>query len=183
MKREIWYKCLKTCKDMLLERYQKIDYEIQKIDTINNKKESLQVLTSTDKNENNQIVRVIFFLGEKIGIKSVREMASVYEKDKIILVSPSGGTSFAKKAAKNIEFFSCMQVCNNPLNHILVPKHIKLSNEEKEALKHDLNFFPKLKKEDAIALFLNFKVGDIIKIERKSNSLCLSGKDYYRIVV
>ena len=156
---------------MLLERYKQLDYDIGKITIKDNKKESLQVLTTTNSHENNQIVRVIFFLGEKIGIKSVREMASVYEKDKIILISPSGGTSFAKKAAKNIEFFSCMQVCNNPLRHVLVPKHIKLSSEEKEALDHDINFFPKLKKEDAISLFLNFKIGDVIKIERKSNSL------------
>jgi len=67
--------------------------------------------------------------------------------------------------------------------HILQPKHYKLKPEEAEALLTRLNIsiwqLPKIKRSDP-ALPPNTKIGDIIKIERKSNK----GKTiYYRAIV
>lgn len=67
--------------------------------------------------------------------------------------------------------------------HILQPKHIKLKPEEAKALLVKLNVtlsqLPKIKKRDP-ALPEDAKVGDIIKIERKTEA----GKVlYYRVVV
>ncbi len=67
--------------------------------------------------------------------------------------------------------------------HVLQPKHYKLKAEEAEALLNRLNIsiaqLPKIKKSD-LALPPDAKIGDIIKIERKSSK----GKIiYYRVVV
>lgn len=66
--------------------------------------------------------------------------------------------------------------------HVLQPKHIKLKPEESKELLKKLNIsplqLPKIKKTDP-ALPEDAKVGDIIKIERKTET----GKVlYYRVV-
>jgi len=72
------------------------------------------------------------------------------------------------------------------LNHELVPKHIILSDKEKEDVIKKfgikkLNQFPKILKSDPIVTMINGKVGDLIKIIRKSEN----GKEsiYYRIII
>ena len=71
-------------------------------------------------------------------------------------------------------------------NHILVPKHILLSEQEKEEVIkkygiNKLNQFPKILKTDPIIKILGAKEGDLIKIIRRDNS----GKEsiYYRVVI
>lgn len=70
------------------------------------------------------------------------------------------------------------------IKHILVPKHEKLTKEmEKELLtklkiqKQDL---PRIRKEDPALRGFNIKVGDIIRIERKSPTAGVSY--FYRVV-
>ena len=70
--------------------------------------------------------------------------------------------------------------------HVLVPKHILLSEQEKEEVikKYGikkLNQFPKILKTDPIIKMLGAKDGDLIKIIRNENS----GKEsiYYRVVI
>lgn len=69
--------------------------------------------------------------------------------------------------------------------HVLVPKHIKLSKEEKEALLKKYNFsdaeLPKILITDPAISSLNPKEGDIIKIIRRSPTAKESV--YYRVVV
>ncbi|MFA5142449.1 MAG: DNA-directed RNA polymerase subunit H [Candidatus Woesearchaeota archaeon] len=70
-------------------------------------------------------------------------------------------------------------------NHILVPKHTKLSEEEKEALFQKYNIseynLPKILKADPAIKSLGAKVDDVIKIERASPT---AGKSlYYRAVI
>ncbi|MEM4152584.1 MAG: DNA-directed RNA polymerase subunit RpoH/Rpb5 C-terminal domain-containing protein [Candidatus Pacearchaeota archaeon] len=67
--------------------------------------------------------------------------------------------------------------------HVLQPKHTKLKPEESKALLEKFNItpqqLPKIRKKDP-ALPEDAKVGDIIKIERKTKT----GKVfYYRLVV
>ena len=71
-------------------------------------------------------------------------------------------------------------------NHILVPKHILLSEQEKEEVIkkygiNKLNQFPKILKTDPIIKILGAKEGDLIKIIRRDSS----GKEsiYYRVVI
>lgn len=69
--------------------------------------------------------------------------------------------------------------------HNFVPKHIKLSDSEKNKLleKHgiDLKSLPKILLRDSALAHLNTKEGDLIEIQRQSKT---AGKiAYYRVVV
>jgi DNA-directed RNA polymerase subunit H len=69
--------------------------------------------------------------------------------------------------------------------HILVPKHSKVSDSEKKKLfeKYNINGkeLPRIFKEDPAIVKLSVKVGDIIKIERESQTAGVA--KYYRVVV
>ncbi len=70
-------------------------------------------------------------------------------------------------------------------DHILVPKHELLSEEEAEKILETLKLnkeqLPKIKVDDPIAKEIGAKVGDIIRIERESPT---SGRSIaYRLVV
>ncbi|MBS3116623.1 DNA-directed RNA polymerase subunit H [Candidatus Woesearchaeota archaeon] len=72
------------------------------------------------------------------------------------------------------------------IKHRLVPKHSKVSEAEKEKLFSNYNItsreLPKIFINDpAIAKQSNFKIGDVIKIERESKTAGTTF--YYRIVV
>ena len=69
--------------------------------------------------------------------------------------------------------------------HSLVPKHTKLSDKEKkqvlEKYNITLNELPKILASDPAIKDLGLKLGDIVKIERKSKT---AGEyDYYRGVI
>lgn len=71
------------------------------------------------------------------------------------------------------------------VEHVLIPKHIKLSEKEKKELFEKYNIsmkeIPKMRKDDPALLKLNVNAGDIIKIIRKSET---SGESiFYRGVV
>ncbi len=59
-------------------------------------------------------------------------------------------------------------------DHILVPKHSKLSEAEKKKLFERYNIslreLPKISKKDPAIQHLNVKLGDIIKITRQSQT-------------
>lgn len=69
--------------------------------------------------------------------------------------------------------------------HILVPKHIKITAEEIQALLEEYNIsisqLPKILKSDVAIKHLNPEVGDVIKIER--DSLTSGKSNYYRVVI
>jgi len=71
-------------------------------------------------------------------------------------------------------------------NHELVPKHILLSQQEKEEVMKNygiikLGQFPKISTSDPAIQLLKAKPGDLIKIVRKSDTAKES--IYYRVVV
>jgi len=71
------------------------------------------------------------------------------------------------------------------LSHDLVPKHEKITDSEKNALLEryhvSLLEIPKIAKSDMGIKHLDVKVGDVIKITRKSSTAGAS--EYYRVVV
>lgn len=71
------------------------------------------------------------------------------------------------------------------LGHELVPKHILLTKEEADQLleKYKIKPFqlPKIKESDPAVKAINGKVGDIVKILRKSPTAGVS--EYFRYVV
>ena len=69
--------------------------------------------------------------------------------------------------------------------HVLVPKHVKISEKEKKELfeKYNVNLreLPKILKKDPVIKHLNLKQGDVVKIVRKSHT---AGESvFYRGVV
>ena len=71
------------------------------------------------------------------------------------------------------------------IKHELVPKHTLLDDKVKEDLLKrygiTLRQLPRMLASDAIAKLLNAKVGDVIKIMRKSETA--GEAEYYRVVV
>ena len=69
--------------------------------------------------------------------------------------------------------------------HELVPKHILLTEREKEELLQkygiSLRQLPRISMEDPVIKDLNGKIGDVVKIIRKSST---AGESlYYRVIV
>ncbi len=68
--------------------------------------------------------------------------------------------------------------------HILQPKHTKLKQEEvvKLLIKYNISLaqLPKISKEDASIFDLNPQLGEVVKIERKTEE---GSEDYFRVVV
>lgn len=69
--------------------------------------------------------------------------------------------------------------------HILIPKHSKLNEKEKQKLLEQYNIslkeLPRIPKTDAAIVSLGTKPGDIIKIIRKSQTA--EDAVFYRVVV
>ncbi|HLD19022.1 MAG TPA: DNA-directed RNA polymerase subunit H [Candidatus Nanoarchaeia archaeon] len=69
--------------------------------------------------------------------------------------------------------------------HVLVPEHSKVSEKEKESVLSqfgvELRFLPEIKKKDPAIRSLNPRLGDVIKIVRKSPTAGTA--TYYRVVV
>ena len=70
-------------------------------------------------------------------------------------------------------------------NHILVPKHIKLDKEKAEELLRKYNItksqLPRISRKDPAIKSIEVKAGDIIKIERNSET---AGKTlFFRVVI
>jgi len=69
--------------------------------------------------------------------------------------------------------------------HELVPLHIKLNEDEKQKILDELNIsekqLPSINENDVMVKKLNAKVGDLIKIIRKSQTNKESV--YYRVIV
>jgi len=74
----------------------------------------------------------------------------------------------------------------NIFNHELVPKHILLTEDEKNNVMKKygikrMSQFPKILKSDPVVNILGAKIGDLIKIIRKSETAKESV--YYRVVI
>ena len=69
--------------------------------------------------------------------------------------------------------------------HVLVPKHIKLNQEEINELLQKYNVslrqLPRISVKDPMSKLLEAKIGDVIKIIRKSPTA--SQSEFYRVVV
>ncbi|MAE13275.1 DNA-directed RNA polymerase subunit H [Candidatus Woesearchaeota archaeon] len=74
---------------------------------------------------------------------------------------------------------------NPDITHVLVPEHQKISDKEKEELlkKYGLTGqeLPKINSKDPAISHLALKVGDIVKIKRKSPTAKVS--TFYRVVI
>ncbi|ODV64274.1 DNA-directed RNA polymerase core subunit RPB5 [Ascoidea rubescens DSM 1968] len=117
-----------------------------------------------------------------VSVKEIRELCShlveknfstgifVYQNG----ITPSALKFFPNAAPAVIEKFMEKELIVNITHHELVPKHIKLSNEEKKELleRYRLkeNQLPRIQKEDPVARYLGLKRGQVVKIIRRSET-------------
>ena len=83
----------------------------------------------------------------------------------------------ALESVVRCQMFYDHEICYNPTHHILVPIHIKLSEEEKQAkmreLMVDSNKIPLMLPSDPIARYYGWSSGDMIKIIRTDTELSM----------
>ena len=162
---------MKTCIDMLKDRGFTVINDCRTIGDITYKMQENEFIFSAEHFSENSTF-VYFHNEERIGVKQMRLWNENRPDSNIIIVSLEGPTAFTKKEAdqhySNIQFFSFKNLCVNITKHALVPKHEKLTNEEKESLKIEASSedWPKLYRNDVISQYYNYKPGDIIKITR-----------------
>lgn len=85
----------------------------------------------------------------------------------------------------NLELFLESELVTNVTEHVFVPKHTLLSSSEKinllQKYRVSESHLPKIHSSDPVARYYGFKKGDIVKIERSSES---AGKyNFYRLVM
>ena len=91
-----------------------------------------------------------------------------------------------QKKGGSLRYFHIKNIMFNPTKHELVPKHIKLTNEEvtefmnKYLIKGKVQM-PYILHSDIIAKWLGLKQGDVVKIERINENSGISY--YYRVCI
>ena len=80
-----------------------------------------------------------------------------------------------------LQLFLMKEMMYNPMKHLLVPKHKKLSDEAVKKLMDELQLksktqLPLIQRQDIIARWIGLQQGDIVRITRYNDT---SGKYYY----
>lgn len=146
-------------------------------------RESLTMLKQKADDPSDQIY--VFFpeeaKGKALGVKPIAMKAERMEKDTVyrsIVVLQTGLTPHAKQAVERLsvgqrfrmEIFFENELLVNITQHVLVPKHELLSDEDKNALlkryKLKESQLPRIQRSDPIARYYGLVQGDVVKITR-----------------
>ena len=150
------------------------------------------LIKNPDKN-----IYIKFLLNTKIKPNQIKEiienLKTEYiekENDKLILViKPKPNSTILKiikeKEYRFVELFWLNNVIINITKHILVPNHIKLTDDEIKIVMEknyitSKSLFPVMNRDDPVAKYFNLSSGDVCKIVRKS----ITSGEYisYRVV-
>ncbi|AMD22867.1 HHR098Wp [Eremothecium sinecaudum] len=105
-----------------------------------------------------------------IGEKNFQTGIFIYQNG----ITPSALKLLPSVAPATIETFNESSLVVNITHHELVPKHIKLSEEEKRELLRRYRLkesqLPRIQRVDPVALYLGLKRGEVVKIIRKSET-------------
>lgn len=119
---------------------------------------------------------------ESVGIKTMRNFCiHISEKNfstGIFIyqssITPSANKLIPTVAPASIETFQENDLIVNITHHELVPRHIKLSKDEKKELLDRYRLkesqLPRVQREDPVARYLGLKRGEVVKIIRRSET-------------
>ena len=154
-----------------------------------NAREQLTILASHRTREDEHIF-VFWAEEDKIGVKPIKSYVLRMEKEHItraILVLKKGITTFARRILhemshpadpsaprRHIELFEDVELLVDITQHAFVPKHVVLSDDEKQALlvryKLKETQLPRMQQVDPIARYFGLTKGQVVKIIRPSET-------------
>ena len=184
------YKVFKTLNKMMEDR----GYEILRKDPINKegwlndikKNKSMNgIFTKLDKNDSSKRIRLYYHYipSQKLNlemIKNFMELMHLSHASSGIIIMSGKISQQAKQKIQEInnelqvEIFTLNDLVVNITEYELVPKHILLSQEDKQLLldryKIKESQLPKILVTDPVARYLGLKRGDVVKIIRVSET-------------
>eukprot|EP01054_Gregarina_sp_Poly1_P001375 Gregarina_sp_Poly_1__1374@NODE_1340_length_4345_cov_84_710145_g900_i0_p3_GENE_NODE_1340_length_4345_cov_84_710145_g900_i0NODE_1340_length_4345_cov_84_710145_g900_i0_p3_ORF_typecomplete_len207_score28_50RNA_pol_Rpb5_C/PF01191_19/8e38RNA_pol_Rpb5_N/PF03871_14/1_3e18Mrr_cat/PF04471_12/0_00022Mrr_cat/PF04471_12/1_1e03Pox_RNA_Pol_22/PF05273_13/0_029ATP_bind_3/PF01171_20/0_11ATPsynt_ab/PF00006_25/0_72_NODE_1340_length_4345_cov_84_710145_g900_i036614281 len=187
-----FYRCRMTCCEMLEDRgfivsaHEKgeaFNDFVTRFEQAQRQRSRMLMLGSHKDDESRKIL--VYFSDEtrKTGVKPVKELSEKMEERNItnaILVAQQVPTAFARNAIAEvapqriIEYFVENELLVNITRHELVPKHVPLTDEEKQALLKQYKIkdlqLPRIQQTDAVAKYFGLQRGQVVKIIRPSES-------------
>lgn len=152
------------------------------------------------KNEDGHTIRVIFSLNKTLRVKNISELIEeeytihLKENDDLIFIVKDDMNQTMKDYIKNLYYsekrfvtlFYLPVLQFNILEHSFVPKHIVLSDEQKNNVYKQYNIqedemLPEISRFDPVAMVIGLRPGQLCRIIRTSKTAIQS--DYYRICV
>ena len=136
-----------------------------------------------------EIVCHLLTESNKLGVKQLRAMETIYDLKKIvlILVTLDGQTSFCKNNQQdegNIQVFTYKELLVNPTRHEFVPRHSYVDEAGVSELIDQygpIENFPKIMQSDPIVRYYGWKRGDVLKVDRRC---CMAQRlPFYREVI
>ena len=133
---------------------------------------------------------------DKLGIAHLRKISGAHEEEanlsSLIIVCENGTTPFARRELAqgddrwaDVSVFCTRQVRENITRHALVPRHIRCSDEEVQAVlaRHHLDSvmeLPFIPDQDPVVRYYDFPIGAVLRIERRNGEQ--EAQPYYRTV-
>ncbi|KAL9238348.1 hypothetical protein vseg_012781 [Gypsophila vaccaria] len=184
------YRIQRTIMQMLNDRaYIVSDYELnmtkhQFVEKYGDylKRDALSI-QKTRRNDSSDQIFVFYPEEAKVGVKTIKNYTNIMKNENVtraILVVQTNLTPFAKTCISEIaskfhvEVFQEAELLVNIKEHVLVPEHQLLSDEEKKTLLQRYTVketqLPRIQMNDPIARYYGLKRGQVVKIIRPSET-------------
>jgi DNA-directed RNA polymerase I, II, and III subunit RPABC1 len=182
-----WFNVRKTVLEMLQDRGHVIPEEVSIVNfeqfSIKYDTDNIDIYINDEIKNKKIYVHFNINLNKKFGksdlVETLKKVVGTYKDENINLIlllrekeNSTVTKELERKQYENVEIFLKKNMIFNITQHIYVPKHIVLSNEESEEVVAKFNTpkikFPKILKSDPVARYFALKSGMMFKILRKS---------------